>query len=429
MKNLLNIFVLVCLAVSPATSQTFRWEVPVEPVDSPGYHRILMQPEVTGAVQWGFPDVRIYDSAGIEIPYLIVYDTTRKGIDRLVELPITDRSDDPKNSFITIMNPLHYDGLNHLVLEVNNADATRRMTLSGSYDNQNWFAVKDEYTTTYYETFNGGEEKTTNLVRFDFPPNDYTYYRFSFDNWSEWWKEYRSPVFVVRAGRMERTTPVSIRDNWMELPGVSIQQTENKTLKMSEIDIVFADTQLVDYLKFDLSTVNPTGEYLRGARLYEITNEGFADNKPPQQSLLSITMLSSEGPNEIRVHGRRVKHLLLRIVNADDQPLRVEKVHAIQVKSYLVANLNPAMNYTLRFGNDTVQFPEYDLKYFLKNNVIEMPVVSTGSRKALEPPTKPKVSGVNSVFEDNTLIWGAIVIVVLILGLMSVKMLREMKKK
>jgi hypothetical protein len=122
-----------------------------------------------------------------------------------------------------------------------------------------------------------------------------------------------------------------------------------------------------------------------------------------------------------------VKHLLLRIVNEDDQPVHVEAAQAIQVKHYLLAYLEKDKQYVLRFGNDTVYAPKYDLRY-LEDSLVtyELPVVATGQRKALSVQ-QTAVFETYSIWKDRRLIWAALAVVVVILGWMSVKMLKEMK--
>lgn len=413
-------------------AQHFRWEVPVDPVPVPGYTRILLQPEVASETRDPFLDVRIYDSDSTEIPFLGVYDPVVKEREWFMEYPIVDKSDQPANCWITVKNPLHAsDKLNHLVLEVNNASASRKMTLTGSYDNQNWYAVKDEFTTTYYETPGGGMEVTTNLIRFDFPYSDYAYYRFTFDNWSAWWKDYQAPVFVVRAGILVNVNAEPVQDNYIKLPGVTVTQNENKQLKMTQVDILFADSQLVDVLRFNFSTTNPAGRFQRGARLYELSvDTGPAGNDAPKETLLSSAVISSGGFNEFAVRAK-VKHLVLRIANEDDQPVSVDSVHALQVKHYLLAYLQPSEHYFLRYGNDSILHASYDLRY-LEDSLAtrETPVVGTGPKTRLpELPAPVQPSGVNSFFADSRVIWASMTLVVLLLGLMSVKMLREMRRK
>lgn len=426
MKKLLSIICAFAFVLN-ANAQYFKYRAPVNPVDTSRYVRILLQPEVSGVLHVGYPDIRLFEEDDGEIPYLLGRDNLRKGISRFIEYPIIEKRDAPADCWITVENPLHRtEKLDQLCLEVNNTDAQRRMTLTGSYDNKKWFAVKDEFITSYYATYSGGNETLTDVVAFDFPLSDYRYYRFSFDNWSEWWRNYQAPVFVVRAGIMMETNPASVNDQRLPLPGIT--HTQKEIGNTSCVDIVFADSQYVDYMRFDFASKTPPGTFHRGARLY------IADSLhdcAKSTSYLSSTILSNDALNEFPLAGKKVQHLCLHIDNEDDQPLHVNEIQGIQVKQYLLAFLEKGKSYYLLYGNDSISFPKYDIRYSADDIVLhEMNVVGTGARELLPPgPPKHIDDGLNSFFQNKTVIWGSMFIVVLVLAWMSVKMLREMKNK
>jgi hypothetical protein len=132
--------------------------------------------------------------------------------------------------------------------------------------------------------------------------------------------------------------------------------------------------------------------------------------------------------------------LCLHIENEDDQPLKVNGIHPIQIRQYLIAYLEKGKSYYIRYGSDSVGFPRYDMRYKAEQLALhEMPIVGTGTREALYVPGSPAGSpqataaqaqvASTSLLENKGAIWSAIAIVVLILGWMSVKMLNEMKQK
>lgn len=426
MRTLLNFICVFAFMVS-ANAQYFRWKSPVNPVDTNGYVRILLQPEVSGQLHAGYPDIRLYEGTDSEIPYLLGKDRIVKGTTRFVEYPIIDKHDETGDSWITVENPLYKtENLNHLCLEVNNTEAKRWMTLTGSYDNVKWFAIKDEFLETYYESFENGAAATTNIVRFDFPLSNYRYYRFNFDTWYGWWHDYGAPVFVVRSGILVNVNPASVEDQRLELPDFVC--TQNDAGKTSYIDIVFTDSQYVDYMRFDFVSKTPPGTFHRGARLY-VADSLHDCGKVESSAYLSSTILSKDALNEFSPGGKKVKHLCLHVENEDDQPLTLKDMHAIQVKHYLIAFLEKGKSYHIVYGGDSIPFPKYDIRYSADDIVLhEMNVVGTGTREALpmNPPSQTE-TGLNSVFQNKTVIWCAMIIVVLVLAWMSVKMLREMK--
>lgn len=425
MKKLLSVICAFAF-VSDADAQHFRWKAPVNAVDTSGYVRILLQPEVTGEMREGYPDLRILDEGNGEIPYLVARDRLVQGTTRFVEYPVVDKRDAAGYSYVTVENPLHKtDPLDQICLVVNNTEANREMTLVGSYDNQNWFAIKDEFYTSYYETYVHDSSKTTSVVVFDFPLTDYRYFRFNFDNWHHWWYDYAAPVFVVRAGVMMKTNPASLPDQRMEIGGVKYSSLQIG--KTTAVDITFDHPNYIDYMRFNLSSEVAPGTFHRGARLYIADSTHHCDKQTGQ--VVSSTILSNGALNEFAVNGRKVERLCLHIDNEDDRPLNVDAIHTIQIRQYAVAFLEKGKQYTLYYSDDSIPAPRYDLRYRADDLVLhEMNVTGTGTRIEIPfsaPP--PQAIREQPFYENRTFIWLAIAIVILILGWMSVKMLREMK--
>lgn len=444
MRKLLSVICVSALVLN-ADAQYFRWKSPVEKRDTSGYVRVLLQPEVTGELRNDYPDVRLYDEDDKEIPYIIGEDQIVQGTTRFVEYPVVAKRDVPDNSYITIENPLYKtEHLDHLCLEVNNTEVSREMVLSGSYDNVKWFAIKDEFTSSFYESFEEGAAKTTNIVRFDFPLSNYRYYRFMFDDWYSWWWDYdyyyESPVYIVRAGCLVDVNPASVPNQRMEIPGVKYTQKEFG--KTTAIDIQFDQLQYLDYIRFDLSSPVAPGTFHRGARLYEVDSTHKCDGTLENHT--SSTIVSMGSLNEFSLYGHRVRHLCLHIENEDDQPLNVVAIHPIQIRHYLIAYLEKGKDYYIKYGNDSVAFPRYDMRYKADQLAVsQLAIIGTGTREALFVPGAVGTAGqqpgqpvppiaqaeATSIFENKAAIWTAIGIVILILGWMSVKMLREMEKK
>jgi hypothetical protein len=417
-------------------AQIFHWESPVDTVNKDGYYRILLQPDVTSKLQTGFSDVRIYDRDSIETPYLIYKDEATQGVDRFVTYQIVDKHySEGCCSHITVKNSLG-DPIDHIVLEVNNTQASREMTLAGSYDGEHFFALVDHFTVSSFDTYWKGERKTTSLLRFDFPLTDYKYYRFNFDDWHWWWRHYEYPIFVVRAGYTE---PTFIPEECLEIPRALLLQTDSVKKKQSFVQISFADSQYVDHLRFSISTKNKSGDYYRAASLYQLIET--QDGKK-EQVFISSTILSSVNANEINLGRMRVKEMVLIINNDDDRPLLIDTVRAFQVKHYLVANLEKGNKYCIRFGNDSIPAPVYDLAYFKDKIPAKPDVIKSGKRKDISAKRisaialqKKKAEAAaathlgDSLFKDKRVIWAAIGLVILLLGVMTMRMLKEMKAK
>ena len=69
MKIKNNWFVLLFLS-SVCFGQEFNFQAKLEKVNYTGFHKIVLAPELLGKLNNYQSDLRVYDSLGIEIPYL-----------------------------------------------------------------------------------------------------------------------------------------------------------------------------------------------------------------------------------------------------------------------------------------------------------------------------------------------------------------------
>jgi hypothetical protein len=441
MKKLNKFLFAICLIPLSGNAQIFNWEAPVDSVTKDGYYRIILQPDVTSKLKTDFSDVRIYDQDGNENPYLIYKDDATYGIDRFVTYQIVDKHYERGCcSHITVKNL--GDPIDHIMLEVNNADVSKHMELSGSYDGVNFFALRNDFTVGTFNTYQKGARKTTSLIRFDFPLTDYKYYRFNFDDWTWWWDDYSYPVFVVRAGYTE---PTYVPEECLEIPRPLIVQIDSAKVKQSFVKISFADSQYVDHLHFSISTKNKHGDYYRAASLYESVDVMKGGVPTTEERFITSTILSSLNDNEFNLGQMRVKNLVLKINNDDNRPLRIDTIRAFQVKHYLCAELEKGNHYTIRFGNDSISAPVYDMVHFKEKIPTKPEIVKSGSRKNIseqrisvvqkaadkkkaEEQAKDTHLGAD-LFKNKGIIWGALSVVILLLGFMTMRMLKEMKAR
>jgi hypothetical protein len=418
------IFLLAVSCAMPA--QTFRWESSIEPVLIDGFHRILLPPEVCAPLRADMGDIRIVDKEGNEVPYLIYKDTARRGLDRFVPYPIVETQyKESCCSHIVVKNTLA-NAIDCLVLEVNSADAHRSMTLSGSYNGKQWFALKDTYDRVSFDGVEKGEKKTTTLLRFQFPRSAYPFYKFDFDDWRTWWHDFKYPVFVVRAGYTE---PVYIPEETLECPVPVLGQVEDRKAQQSLIRLSFPEAEYIDHLQLNVVKKDKSiPDYYRAANVYEWIKK---DSAHSEEHFLGSTILSLQSGSEFNLPHIHAKDLLIRISNLDDKPLAVTEAHAFAVKQYLVADLSTLGVYTLRYGCDTLAPPHYDLQHFRAKIPLAPRIVNvSGPRDTFNPASKPKNTGRKPGFFDNkSVIWIALVLVGLVLALMAVRILKDMKNK
>jgi hypothetical protein len=112
------------------------------------------------------------------------------------------------------------------------------------------------------------------------------------------------------------------------------------------------------------------------------------------------------------------------IENGDNQPLKISGGKAYQLNNYLTADLEVGKEYTLKFGNPELSFPDYDLKYFQENIPSTIPLIVIGEISELNSDQQVIQP---SPVKNKIILWIVIGVIILFFGILAVKMVREMK--
>jgi hypothetical protein len=169
-------------------------------------------------------------------------------------------------------------------------------------------------------------------------------------------------------------------------------------------------------------TVSKPKYYRRNAELFEIIH------KPKKHhEFLLQSQIQSEQPNSFWFEKTsRVKNFAIVISNDDNATLEIERIKAFQWNRTLTAYFEKGTSYTLMIGNDSVNFPVYDLGNF--KNKISSKINFVKVAEPVKTATNRPAEETGFSFLNNKLfVWIAIGVVILFLGYISIKMLKEMK--
>lgn len=125
----------------------------------------------------------------------------------------------------------------------------------------------------------------------------------------------------------------------------------------------------------------------------------------------------------------KVKDLVVVIENGDDRPLITENVKGLQTKHYLVADLEKNGHYTVSFGNNKLDAPVYDLKYFANQIPDSMDILSVSEPVKLSPGRERDKAVEKQTGSSRLMIWLAIGLVGAMLLFLAGRLLKDMKDK
>ena len=108
-------------------------------------------------------------------------------------------------------------------------------------------------------------------------------------------------------------------------------------------------------------------------------------------------------------------------------PLQISTVKAFQLNRYITAWLSAEESYTLRVGQPKLGAPVYDIAYF-KDSIPNQPaILQVQNFEVL--PEKQAAGSDATFFTSKTIIWIAIVGIAAVLGIMSVRLIKEQSGK
>ncbi|WP_422359526.1 hypothetical protein [Reichenbachiella sp.] len=409
MKSKISCLLGILMSVQ-VFGQEFGFEAAVSPVSNSGYHKISLSPELMGKAQLDLSDVRVYDQNGEEQAYLIRQETAVSTQSLFNEYEIIDMAyKQDAISHLIFTNP-DKRPINNVSFLVKNTDVKKRARLSGSDDQENWYVIKDNYLLHAMKS----EEETSEMKILNFPLSDYAYFKLEIDdNW-------RLPINILKVGYYDRQLEKGMRTSF-DCP-IALQKD---TLKTSSIKVVFPEPMYMEQLQFSLSGED---HYLRSTTV-KVKREGIDRKKNKYEYFQSLGSfeIHSNSENSISFSGAIVQELLIEIDNRDNHPLKVESIKASYLNTYLVCELQSETSYTLKFGNESMREPDYDLKAFANQIPSDIPSVDHDSVVDIRPTEDTPVE--SGFWNNKYLVWFVIAVVGFGLTYISFKMVKEIGKE
>lgn len=387
---------------------------PVSEIKTAAYWDVFLPPSLTAYLGTGYGNVRVHDQRGEEVPYLFRND---KAAATEMSIRWLDKVGGDYWSRWYSRNIFENPGgrlTDRLALRIRNADVTQNFWLSGSDNRTDWYIIKEDYH--YEAAYN--PQAGSNLLTLHFPPVDYKYFKVELRHY---WEE---PIQIMGAGIYTFDTT---KGNFTEVTGLGLTQKEEG--RQSMVSLELGARHYLDrlYLEIDGPEL-----YHREARL----QRHLGGETGTWDDVQAFT-ISSEAASMLRLPSIRAERLRIVIENKDDKPLRIAGARAWQTRKFLTLRLEPGAPYTIKIGPEDLRAPEYDLAHFDK----QLPErrserwartpVSLAPATAPNTPAKPgepakEVAAEKPFFQHPGFLWGGIGLIVLVLGYLSIRMLREM---
>lgn len=410
-KMKLALIIGVCISSFAIAQSTHVSKL--NPVEKEGYYNIKLSQEIIGEGQSDLRDLRLIDAESKPVPYYLFNgktlhrDTVFKTL-KIKEFDKYQRGILSKQLYSELIVE-NQDTLllNELYLEINNAQVRKRIRLSGSENNKDWFSIKDHcrYKIT------PGNSNTQILQILDFPIVNYKYIKIVMRDYTG------DPIKINKVGFYEYSTE--------ELPKDTTVLADYKLINNHEDKKSVYEVSLPYNYNFELLNIQLKGAdfYKRQVNIY-IADTLIRNNKEViSQRNIARSICTSEISNSITIQGSKTNHYIIEIINNDNSPLELDQIFGINNPVYAVAKLNQN-DFKFELGDDKLSKPKYDLVNFKNKIGIERDIVSTQELRSL---VSLKPSSDN--FLPSWIIWTVLIAVFGVLFVFSFKMIKEMNDK
>ena len=371
------------------------------------WHKVVLPEEIFDKVLPTFNDIRIFgvtkQKDTIEAPYFMQLQT-EKIITSEVNFKLLNTSYNKKGYYFTLEVPTN-EAINQLKLNFKQQNFDWKLTLEGSNNQKEWFTVVNDYRILSIKNSETNYQ-FTNVV---FPNTKYQFFRILI-------KSNEKPTLSI-AKIVSNSSTNGSYNNYVIEKFIII---DKKNLKETELEIKLTAKVPVSSVKINL---NETFDYYRPFTIKYLADslETKLGWKYIYKTLTSGTLNSIE-KNEFKFQSTLLQKLKINISNYDNEPLLIDSVQVNGYVHELIARFTKPATYYLTYGNKEAVKPNYDIKRFVSKIPETLAVLNLGKELLID---KEKVIGKEPLFKNKNWLWTVMVIIILLLGWFSIKMMKS----
>jgi|GEM_PF-1317168 len=387
-------------------AQAPLYQASVGPDPRAGLYAIHLSPELLGRSRPNLGDLRLVDSLGVEVPYLIRPSEAAAPKAAFVPYTILRNEVQAERTVVDIARPAGLV-LNALHVWIRPAEVKKQVRVLGSDDRKQWFMVKDEDVALQGAR---GDPPHQVLV-LNIPPSDYRYFRLLLND------SLTPPMRVLGVGHFtnDRITRHYTQSN-------PLQWEQQDSANLTLIHVRSPHPVPLTHIRFALSD---TFSYQRSGVLRTMRTVAFREGRHARTKRVEATAatfyIGSDRSPLIQLTGSRVDTFDLVIDNGDDRPLRFRELKAFALDRSLLANLAQGMSYRLTTGESSLQAPRYNMEHFADD--LSLPIDTlTHSAIVSIGPTALQLSRYDP---SATWVWAVILALMVAMGYLAYRMLNK----
>lgn len=411
---MMSTFLASVLLAASAANPLSAWRLvkqitpPADP--RPGFVELAFDSEVFAGANASLSDLRIMNSAGLEVPYVLATESSKYTREPR-PAKLYNKGTNPGVSSTFSVDLGEQPGYhNQLTIITDSRNFRREVSIEGSNDEVSWLTMSGTRFIYDYTL-----EFTARDTTIRYPDSNYRYLRVTMrDNGAP-------PVNILQI-ELVREVSIPARSVTYE-PSIIINQ-HLSDLKVSQ---VIFDLGTRGQPTSGLTLVTADSNFNRAVSL-----EGSDDNSRWSQVLSRDVIFSYQTP---QFRGSKLtlsypesgyRYLRLTVFNRDDQPVNITGATAMGVLRKLVFSYVPTDTYKLFYGNQVASRPEYDLQNYLEYyGTAGRQQVTLGAESANSLYQAPPAPVIPFSERYQGLLFAALVVAVGVVGWLIIRLLRR----
>lgn len=397
---------LLCTSIANAQTNTYKFKRSITGVNTV-WHKMTLPDDLYKKANAGFEDLRIFGINGkdtIEVPYLL-----KQRADKVTTNDITfkqiNQSTNTNGYYYTFQSP-GINLINQIKLAFKQDNFDWKVTLEGSNDNKQWFAILSDYRILSIKN----NDTDYQFTKLNFPDSKYQYFRVAV----------KSPIQPeLLEAKISKTD--TIKGTYKEVRYKSFDVKNDLSKKETVVDITLATPVPLSYLKLNAQS---DFDFYRPIKI-EYATDSFKTDKGIQYNYANLYegTISSLEETAFNFENTIASRLKITIQNNDNKPLRLS---GLQLKGNIyeiIARFDQQKNeYALYYGNEKATSPIYEIEKFQNKIPVNLTSVNIGAEQQ-NPAYSIKIE--KPLFENKAWLWVLMVVIIGLLGWFSFKMLKN----
>lgn len=402
-----DLILIPLLGAGTLLAQQAKWKAVVPAVDEQGLHAIRLSPELLGGARADLGDIRLRDSTGADVPFVLRETMRASGPERFIAYDVVRNAVLKHSTEVEIERPAG-EALEELHVWIKPIDAEKRVRITGSDDRQSWYMVKDDHVALQ----GARGDPPHQVLQLRIPRSDYRYLRLTLND------SLTAPMKVLGVGRfVPEQAPVPVYS-----ASIDLLFTRSDSAKQTVLRFALPYSLLVERLTIEVGDTLP---FMRRVELGTWRSSTVSERKHLRrqrwlEQMGSFMIRQGDGAS-FSLMPARLDTFELRIENGDDRPLQIRTVNAQCQERVLLARLLAGMSYLLTAGDEQLAPPQYDMAHFADELPAPVDTLVHGAMIA----TAAIAPGRPAFDPAEGWIWAAIITLILGMGWMAVRMLRK----